>query len=124
QLREVAPPPGPRRRSVTGAAPAGGNPTSHDSALAVLDRESGEEVAALAGKIQPAVLGAHIDAVGRWYNRAEVMVERNNHGHAVLMGLREHSKLRRLPGPDGNDGWLSSTGGKARLDHATHRLPT
>jgi hypothetical protein len=103
------------RKYVLGADPAEGNPTSDDSALTVLDRASGEEVAALAGKFQPAVLGGHIDAVGRWYNRADVMVERNNHGHAVLLWLREYSELSRLRGLDGREGWLSSMKGKAML---------
>jgi hypothetical protein len=107
--------PRPGGEYVIGADPAEGNPTSDDSALTVLDRKSGEEVAALAGKFQPAVLAAHIDAVGRWYNRADVMAERNNHGHAVLLWLRDNSKLRRLNGLDDNPGWLSHTRGKTQL---------
>jgi hypothetical protein len=107
--------PRPERTYVIGADPAEGNPTSDDSALTVLERESGEEMAALAGKFQPAVLAAHIDAAGRWYNRADVMAERNNHGHAVLLWLRDHSKLRRLNGLDDNPGWLSHTRGKTQL---------
>jgi hypothetical protein len=103
------------RDYVIGADPAEGNPTSDASALTVLERKSGEEVAALAGRFQPAVLGAHIDAVGRWYNRADVMVERNNHGHAVLLWLRDHARLSRLRGLDDGEGWLSSTRGKALL---------
>jgi hypothetical protein len=103
------------QKYVIGADPAEGNPTSDDSALTVLDRESGEEMAALAGKFQPAVLGAHIDAIGLWYNKADVMVERNNHGHAVLLWLRDNSGLRRLWGMDKLTGWLSSTKGKTLL---------
>ncbi len=108
-------PPSPGHWYVIGGDPAEGNPTSDDSAFAVLDGESGEEVAALAGKYEPAVLAAHIDSVGVWYNRATVMIERNNHGHAVLLWLRDNSKLRRLCGHDGKEGWLSSTKGKAQL---------
>jgi Terminase RNaseH-like domain len=108
-------PPCRGRVYVVGADPAEGNPTSDDSALCVLDAQSGEEVASLAGKLQPAAFAEAIDAVGTWYNRAAVMVERNNHGHAVLLWLREHSGLVILPGHDGNDGWLSSVRGKALL---------
>jgi hypothetical protein len=108
--------PQPGRSYVIGADPAEGNPTSDDSALTVLDKDTGEEVANLVGKLEPAVLGRYIDAVGLWYNRAWVLVERNNHGHAVLLWLREnHSCLRRVLGPDGNEGWLSTTKGKAVL---------
>src|SRR5262249_58666355 len=93
--------PQPDHRYVIGADPAEGNPTSDDSALTVLDKDSGEEVAALAGKLQPAVLAAHADALGLWYNGAPIMVERNNHGHAVLLWLQDHSRLWCFPGDDG-----------------------
>src|SRR5262249_56048600 len=89
--------PQPDHRYVIGADPAEGNPTSDDSALTVLDRDSGEEVASLAGKLQPSVLAAHIDTIGQWYNNAAVLVERNNHGHAGLLWLGEPSQPWRLP---------------------------
>jgi hypothetical protein len=108
-------PPQPGRSYVIGGDPAEGNPTSDDSAATVLDAQSGEEVACLAGKFEPAVFAEYLDAVGQWYNEAALMVERNNHGHAVLLWLREHSRLRRLLGHDGNEGWLSSERGKALL---------
>jgi hypothetical protein len=107
--------PDPSRSYALGADPAEGNPTSDDSALVVVDVEAGEEVAALSGQFEPAVFGAHIDAVARWYNGARVLVERNNHGHAVLLWLKDNSDVRRASGHDGNPGWLSSTKGKALL---------
>jgi hypothetical protein len=107
--------PQPGRSYVLGADPAEGNPTSDDSALTVLDRDSGEEVASLAGKLQPSTLAAHIDTIGKWYHNAAVLVERNNHGHAVLLWLREHSPLVQVPGHDGHPGWLSNAKGKALL---------
>jgi Terminase RNaseH-like domain len=110
------------RRYVMGADPAEGNPTSDDSALVVLDQRSGEEVAALSGRLQPSTLAAHADALGRWYNQAAVLVERNNHGHAVLLWLRDHSRLRRLNGHDGSEGWLSSSKGKSLLYDRTADL--
>ena len=102
-----------------GADPAEGNPTSDDSALTVLDRQTGEEVAALAGKLQPSTLAAHADAIGAWYNKAPLLVERNNHGHAVLLWLRDNSRLLRLLGHDRKEGWLSSSKGKNLLYDAT-----
>jgi len=112
---EVYRAPQPDRFYAISADPAEGNPTSDDSALAVVDVEAGEEVAALAGKLQPAVFGACIDVVGRWYNWARVLVERNNHGHAVLLWMRDNSQLQLVAGLDGNPGWLSSSKGKALL---------
>ncbi len=107
--------PVPGRRYVIGADPAEGNPQSNDSAAHVLDEETGEECAAFAGRFEPSTFGSYLDALGVWYNRALLMVERNNHGHAVLLWLREHSRLIRLPGQDERDGWLSSPKGKAIL---------
>ncbi len=107
--------PEPDREYVIGADPAEGNPTSDESALEVLDKLTGEEVAVLAGRFQPSTFAAHIDVIGMWYNQAPVMCERNNHGHAVLLWLRDHSRLRRLAGFDRREGWLSSSKGKALL---------
>ncbi len=108
-------PPQPGHRYVIGVDPAEGNPTSDDSALTVLDVDSGEECAVLSGKHQPSVMAGHADAIGRYYNGAGLMVERNTYGPAVLMWLEEHSRLRRLAGHDGKPGWLSSQLGKTLL---------
>lgn len=102
-------------RYVIGVDPAEGNPTSDDSALTVQNRRTGEEVAVLAGKFQPAVIAAHADSIGRYYNHADVLVERNNHGHAVLLWLLDNSSLRVLNGLDDKPGWVSSTLGKTLL---------
>lgn len=103
------------RRYAIGADPAEGNPTSDDSALEVIDLATGEEVACLAGKLQPETLATYADAVGTWYNRADLLFEKNNHGHACLLWLRGNSKLRCLTGHDGKPGWLSNSKGKALL---------
>jgi len=107
--------PQPGHSYIVGVDPAEGNPTSDDSALEVICRETGEQVAELAGKFQPAVIAAHADRIGTFYNRAGLMVERNNHGHAVLLWLKDNSRLRRLHGFDGKDGWHSTTQGKTLL---------
>ncbi|MFZ6029963.1 MAG: hypothetical protein ACOYYS_19795 [Chloroflexota bacterium] len=103
------------RRYVIGADPAEGNPTSDDSALEVLDADSGEEVAALAGQFEPSTFGAYIDEIGRYFSNAGVLVERNNHGHAVLLWLSEHSALNILTGLDGRPGWLNNHKGKSQM---------
>lgn len=103
------------REYVIGVDPAEGNPTSDASALTVLDVLTGEEVAALSGRLQPSVIADYAAQVAGYYNDAGLMVERNNHGHAVLLWLEEYSTLRRLPGSDGRPGWLSNKLGKALL---------
>lgn len=107
--------PHPGLTYVGGLDPAEGNPTSDDSAMTFRCRETGEEVASLAGRFQPSTLAAHADAVGTYFNRADLMVERNNHGHVVLLWLRDNSRLKRLEGFDDKEGWHSTTRGKALL---------
>jgi hypothetical protein len=107
--------PQPAHSYVIGADPAEGNPTSDDSALVVLDANTGEEVASLVGKFQPAVLADHAITLGLWYNQACILAERNNHGHAVLLELDHRHELRVLSGHDDKPGWLSSQRGKALL---------
>ncbi|HKB37275.1 MAG TPA: hypothetical protein VKD72_12545 [Gemmataceae bacterium] len=68
----------------------------------------------LAVKVGPSDLGFAGDRVSHWYNRAPILCERNNHGHAVLLWLKGNSQLRQLGGLDGNPGWLSNSRGKAQ----------
>jgi hypothetical protein len=98
-----------------GIDPAEGNPTSNDSALVVLDEENGEEMASYRGKIQPAGIANYADQVGRFYNDADILPERNNHGHAVILWLDTNSELTIVNGSDDKPGWLSSRLGKTRL---------
>ena len=93
-----------------GADPAEGNPTSDDSALVVVDVVRGKEVAALADKLPPSLFAAVIAHVSRYYNNAPVMVERNNHGPAVLVWLSDNARdVPMLSGLDGRPGWLTSS---------------
>lgn len=101
---------------VIGADPAEGNPSSDDSAATVMDVATGEEVACLAGKFEPAVFGSHLVLLSHYFNDAAILVERNNHGHAVIQWLQENAPRQRLlPGHDQKTGWMSSKLGKALL---------
>jgi hypothetical protein len=106
----------PGHRYVIGADSAEGNPTSDDSALCVLDLDIGTQAAELAGKLEPAVFAYYAQQLALWFNKAGVLVERNNHGHAVLLWLRDNGRgVQALAGRDGKPGWLSSTLGKTEL---------
>ena len=103
------------REYCIGADPAEGNPNSDDSALTVLDKLTGEEVAVVAGKIQPSTFASYVSQLSAWYNKAVCMVERNNHGHAVLLWLADNSRAKVLKGHDDKEGWMSSSKGKALM---------
>ena len=105
----------PGRRYVVGADPAEGNPNSDESAATILDAESWAQVAELTGKIEPSTFAAWLDELGRCYNGADVMAERNNHGHLLIRELQRLGNLRVLDGYDGRPGWLSTVKGKPLL---------
>lgn len=70
----------------------GGDP----GAAVVYDRKTGEHVATLHGQFPPWELAEVVATLGIRYNRALVVVERNNHGHAVLEAL-EHIEVKTGP---------------------------
>jgi len=110
--------PMPGKQYVGGVDTSEGNPTSNEGALTILERDTGEEVASLSGIYEPAVLAHHVDAVCTFYNNARPLVERNNHGHAVLLWLGEYSQLKLLSGDDTKakkPGWNNNTRGKTLL---------
>lgn len=108
--------PEPDREYCMGADPAEGLVGGDDSSLTVVDATTREEVARLDGKFEPKIIfPAHIDAVGQFYNRAPALVERNNHGHAVIGWLEQHSTILMQEGHDNKPGWLNSPAGKVML---------
>jgi hypothetical protein len=53
-----------------------------------VDRQRGVEVAELHGRWPMEEYAARLDKMGHWFNQAELAIERNNHGHTVLLALR------------------------------------
>ena len=101
-----------------GADPAEGLPGADrdDSALSVVDLETGEEVACGLGRWEPkAVFPGVITAASAAYNGAPVLVERNNHGHAVIGALEAAGEVELLHGPDGRAGYPKSPASKAQV---------
>lgn len=107
---------------VMGADTGEGLATSDWCYTSVVERDSGEQVAVLAGRWAPDLYAEKLDKLARHYgkhavpgNRIPVIVgvERNNHGHAVLQRL---SQLATGGAPysiyrakDKRSGWLTST---------------
>jgi hypothetical protein len=103
------------RKYCAGADPAEGNPTSDPSSLHIVDAVTGTQVAKLSGRFEISVFTTHIESVCKFYNNAPVLVERNNHGHAVINLLQEHKKIKVLSGDDKKAGWLDNQRGKVLL---------
>lgn len=79
--------PQPRREYVVIADPAEGLPGKDKCAAAVYDRGSGEHVASVHGLWRTHEFARVLERVGFMFNTALVVVERINHGHAVLNAL-------------------------------------
>lgn len=90
-----------------GVDPAEGNPTSDESAACVVDKATGQEVATLAGRLQPEELAEACVQVAAWYNGAGILPERNNHGHAFILACKT-ARYPVLPGLDGKPGWVTT----------------
>jgi hypothetical protein len=76
------------RTYVIGADVGEGLAGGDASAACVLDHRHGTQVAELHGRVPPERFAQMLNLLGRWYNRALLAVERNNHGHSVLNTLR------------------------------------
>jgi len=97
--------------------PAEGNPTSDDSSAHVLDGLTLEECAMLVGKFEPLMFAEQLLEISEYYRDADIMVERNNHGHAVIATIRTKEDKAHLlmRGQDGRYGWPQTGKSKAHL---------
>ncbi len=84
------------RLYVIGADVGEGLADGDASCACVLDRDTGEQVAELHGRVPPDRFGHLLDALGRYYHLATLAVERNNHGHSTLNTLRNVCRYPRL----------------------------
>lgn len=108
-----------------GADPAEGKQSSDDSVLTVIDADTREEVAVLAGKYEPSTLADYAAQLSAYYNNAPILPERNNHGHVFIEHLRKFHPQTPLRNyiVDGKPGWHTSTQSKVRLyTHAVEIL--
>jgi hypothetical protein len=112
---------------LVGADTGEGLATSDWCYASVIERDTGEQVAVLAGRWAPDLYAEKLDKLARHFgqhavpgNRTPVIVgvERNNHGHAVLLRLAQLA----AGGPytiyrakDKRPGWLTSTSSRPVL---------
>jgi hypothetical protein len=108
-------PPQPNSEYIVGADPAGGGADGDFSCAEVIDRETGLQCAELHGHFPLRMFGHKLVELAKRYNSALLVVERNNHGHAVLAHLENTEYENVYCGKDGQRGWLTSSASRPMM---------
>ena len=107
--------------------PAGGGSEGDYSAAQVIDMETGLQCAEFAGHVGGLELARLVTALAAEYNRAWLVVERNNHGSGVLALVESVLKYARIYRRAGQAGWLTTSVNRpamlGRLDAALVEQP-
>ncbi|HEU4981957.1 MAG TPA: terminase [Acidobacteriaceae bacterium] len=106
--------PEPGRTYLVAVDPAGGGSEGDYSVAQVIDVESAMQCAELQCRADPHDLAVEVEKLAREYNGAELVVERNNHGAAVLAHLAS-AKYPHIYEQGEQQGWLTSTLTRPRM---------
>jgi hypothetical protein len=107
-------PPQRGKEYIIGVDPAGGGSDGDYCCAEVIERKTGMQCAELHGHFPPGELADRLAHLATKYNHALLVVERNNHGHAVLQRLRSlgydeiYCEGRR-------EGWLTSAASRPAM---------
>ena len=107
-------PPQKGKEYVIGVDPAGGGTRGDYSCAEVIDRKTGAQCAELHGHWSLPELARQLIKLGKQYNLALLAVERNNHGHAVLVQLR-HKNYPNVYEQKGKDGWNTTAASRPEM---------
>jgi hypothetical protein len=99
----------PGRCYLVAVDPAGGGSEGDYSAAQVLEMETGLQCAEFAGHVAGLELARLVTGLAEEYNRAWLVVERNNHGTGVLALAEASCAYERIYRPGGQAGWLTSS---------------
>ena len=111
-------PPVSGRNYIVAADAAGGGSKGDYAAVQVIDEATGTQCAELQARLSPRDLAREAAQLAREYNGALLVVERNNHGAAVLAFLEENSDGFDLYlGCDRMPGWVTDAGSRPRMLH-------
>ena len=101
------------REYIVAVDPAGGGSEGDFAAVQVVDRVTGVQCAELQERVEPLRLASAVRALAMEYGGATVVVERNNHGGALLAYLQTTAPYERVwCDRDGQRGWLTTSSSK------------
>jgi hypothetical protein len=105
----------PGRSYLIGVDSAGGGSDGDFCAVQVIDLRSGVQCAEMQARMAPRDLATTAAELAREYNGAMLIVERNNHGAAVLAYLEQEPGANVYVGRDGMPGWLTGAASRPRM---------
>jgi hypothetical protein len=113
-------PPMAGREYLVSVDTAGGGPDGDFAAIQVIELVTGLQCAELQQRLSPLELAKVAAALAREYSAGSgsevtIVVERNNHGAAVLAYLDAIEHYRHVWAEDGVAGWLTTAGNKPRM---------
>jgi hypothetical protein len=124
---EIWLPPLEGKEYVVALDPAAGLSSRDYSAAQVVEMESGMQCAEFQGHVGGRELADLVAELGREYNEALLVVERNSIGAAALALLEELCRYPRIYRQDGQAGWLTTVVSRpaalARLNRALIQEP-
>ena len=112
---EIWLPPVPGKEYLIAVDPAGGGSDGDYTVMEVLDLEKGLQCAEYAGHVSQLEQARAAARLAVHYNQAELVVERNNHGHGVVAFLRSDCNYHRLYESGPQTGWLTTAGNKMEM---------
>jgi hypothetical protein len=107
--------PAANRKYVIGVDTAGGGSTGDYCCAQVVDTKSGLHCAELHGRWTPPEFAEELYKLGRRYHDAQLVIERNNHGHAVICLLEKRNYPALYQDDRGNIGLLNTTATRPRM---------
>jgi hypothetical protein len=102
------------RRYIIGVDPAGGGTAGDYACAQVIERRTGMQCAELYGHFTPRDLALQVAALSKEYDGALIVVERNNHGHAVLAHLLNDGR-ENVYYSNRQAGWLTTAASRPRM---------
>lgn len=102
-------PPVAGKQYLVAVDPSGGGMAGDYCAMQIIERSTGLQCAEFRGRAGLLEIAGIAAELAGEYNRALLVVERNNHGHAVLAYLRSSCPYERIFSIDGEPGWLTTS---------------
>ena len=103
------------REYVVAVDSAGGGEDGDFAAVQVVEVATGLQCAELRDRLRPAELARASAELAREYGAALIVVERNNHGSAVLAYLETSERYGRVYRQQGEAGWLTTAASKPEI---------